>query len=159
MAREVSHMILGLTGLAVEVIHPRWCWSAMLKIWLLTPQPAFSHPTQIFPNEDYETCLSGSTFWPWSIWSSLQCLSQTLPCLNMNGRHIFARNNLKSLQTDDQIPRGFISAYSPTSLTTTEGSQGRNSNSSGIWRQELVQRPWSSADYWLSSLISLLAFK
>ena len=28
-----------------------------------------------------------------------------------------------------------------------EGSNGRNSNRVGIWRQELIQRPWRGAAY------------
>ena len=30
-----------------------------------------------------------------------------------------------------------------------EGSQDRNSNRAGSWRQELMQRPWRDAAYWL----------
>ena len=31
-----------------------------------------------------------------------------------------------------------------------EGGQDRNSNRAGTWRQELMQRPWRGADYWLA---------
>ena len=37
------------------------------------------------------------------------------------------------------------------SLFITEGSQDRNSSRAGIWRQELMQRPWRGAAYWLTS--------
>jgi hypothetical protein len=33
-----------------------------------------------------------------------------------------------------------------------EGSQDRNSNMAGTWRQELMQRPWRDVAYWLASL-------
>jgi hypothetical protein len=38
-----------------------------------------------------------------------------------------------------------------------EGSQDRNSNWAGIWRQELMQKPQRSAAYWLvlQGLLSL----
>jgi hypothetical protein len=35
-------------------------------------------------------------------------------------------------------------AYTSIFLFETEGSQDRNSNWTGTWRQELKQRPWSS---------------
>jgi hypothetical protein len=31
-----------------------------------------------------------------------------------------------------------------------KGSQDRNSNKAGIWRQELTQRLWSNTAYWLA---------
>jgi hypothetical protein len=39
-----------------------------------------------------------------------------------------------------------------------KGSQDRNLNRAGTWRQELMQRPWRSAAYWLAQhgLLSLL---
>jgi hypothetical protein len=36
-------------------------------------------------------------------------------------------------------------AYTSTALFIIEGSQDRNSNRTGTWRQELMQRPWSGA--------------
>ena len=43
--------------------------------------------------------------------------------------------------------------------TITEGSQGRSSNRTGTWRQDLKYRPGMSAAYWLAShdLINLLS--
>ena len=41
-------------------------------------------------------------------------------------------------------------AYISTSLFITKGSQGRNSSRAGTWRQELMQRPWRGAAYWLA---------
>lgn len=35
------------------------------------------------------------------------------------------------------------SAYASTSLSIVEGSQNRNSDRAGTWKQELMQRPWS----------------
>jgi hypothetical protein len=53
------------------------------------------------------------------------------------------------------------SAYTSTLRFTTEGSQDRNSNRAGTWRQELMQRPWRDAAYWLAShgLLSLLSYR
>ena len=47
------------------------------------------------------------------------------------------------------------------SLFIIEGSQDRNSNRAGTWRQELMQRPWSSAAHWLAphGLIRLLSYR
>ena len=43
------------------------------------------------------------------------------------------------------------SAYTCTLLFITKGSQDRSSHKAGTWRQELMQRPWRSAAYWLAS--------
>jgi hypothetical protein len=42
------------------------------------------------------------------------------------------------------------SAYISIKLFITEGSQDRNSNRAGTWRQELMQRPWRGAAHWLA---------
>ena len=51
-------------------------------------------------------------------------------------------------------------AYTSTSLFIIKGSQDRNSSRAGTWRQELMQRPWRSAAYWLVSpgLLTLLCY-
>jgi hypothetical protein len=41
-------------------------------------------------------------------------------------------------------------AYTSRSQSITGGSQDRNSSRAGTWRQELMQRPWRSAAYWLA---------
>ena len=48
-----------------------------------------------------------------------------------------------------------------TSLFVTDGSQDRNSNRAGTWRQELMQRPWRGAAFWLvpHGLLSLTSYK
>ena len=46
---------------------------------------------------------------------------------------------------EDRVYSAFIS----TSQSTMKGSQDRNSNRAGPWRQELMQRPWRGAAYWL----------
>ena len=46
--------------------------------------------------------------------------------------------------------KGFVSALRSISASITEGSQARNAKKAGIWRQELIQRPWRSAAYWLA---------
>jgi hypothetical protein len=52
-------------------------------------------------------------------------------------------------------------AYTSISVFILEGSQDRNSNRAGAWRQELVQRPWQGAAYWLAflGLHSLLSYR
>jgi len=40
-------------------------------------------------------------------------------------------------------------------LLFTEGSQDRNSHRAGTWKQELMQRPWRGAAYWLAQLALL----
>jgi hypothetical protein len=52
------------------------------------------------------------------------------------------------------------SAYTSTWLFITKGSQDRNSNRAGTWRQALMHRPWRSTAYWLAScgLLSLLSY-
>jgi hypothetical protein len=42
-----------------------------------------------------------------------------------------------------------------------EGRQDRNSNRAETWRQELMQKPWCGAAYWLAHhwLLSLLSYK
>ena len=40
--------------------------------------------------------------------------------------------------------KGFFSAYTSTSQFIIKGSQDRISSRTGTWKQELMQRPWSS---------------
>jgi hypothetical protein len=51
------------------------------------------------------------------------------------------------------------SPYTFTSLFIIKESQDRNSNRAGNWKQELMQRPFRDAGYWLAShgLLSLLS--
>jgi hypothetical protein len=51
------------------------------------------------------------------------------------------------------------SAYNSTLLFIIKGSQDRNSLMAETWRQELMQRPWRGAAYWIASpgLISLFS--
>ena len=52
-------------------------------------------------------------------------------------------------------------AHASIALLIIEGSQDRNSNWAGTWRQELMQRPQRGAAYWLApgGLLSLLPYK
>ena len=43
------------------------------------------------------------------------------------------------------------SPYTSIALFIIEESRDRNSNKAGTWRQELIQKPWRSATYWLAS--------
>jgi hypothetical protein len=47
------------------------------------------------------------------------------------------------------------------SLLIIKGSQNRNSGRAGSWRQELMQKPWRGAAYWLPphALLSLLSYR
>ena len=53
------------------------------------------------------------------------------------------------------------SVYTSILLVTTKESQDRNLNRAEFWRQELMQRPWRGAAYWLAShgLLSMLSYK
>jgi hypothetical protein len=44
------------------------------------------------------------------------------------------------------------SAYIATLIFLTKGNQDRDSQKTGTWRQELMQRPWRSSAYWIASL-------
>jgi len=46
--------------------------------------------------------------------------------------------------------KGLLSTHTSTALFFTEGSQDRNLSRAGTWRQELMQRLWRGAAYWLS---------
>ena len=56
--------------------------------------------------------------------------------------------------------KGFIWFTYPESWTP-EGNQGRGSKQVGTWRQELMQRPWKGAAYWLAphGFLSLLSYR
>ena len=52
-------------------------------------------------------------------------------------------------------------AYTSTSLFIIERSQDRNSSRAESWRQELMQKPWRGASYWLVpyGLLSLFSHR
>jgi len=56
---------------------------------------------------------------------------------------------------------GVYLAYTSILLFIVEGSQDRNLNRAGTWRQMLTQRAYSRAAYWLSNhgLLSLLSYR
>jgi hypothetical protein len=68
----------------------------------------------------------------------------------------------QNIMTKKQVGEERVySAYTSTWLFITKGSQHRNSHRTGTWRQELMQRPWRGAAYWLASpgLLSLLSYR
>jgi hypothetical protein len=52
-------------------------------------------------------------------------------------------------------------AHTSMLLFIIKGSQDRDSSRAGTWRQELMQRPWRGAAYWLASpgLLTLLSLE
>jgi hypothetical protein len=68
----------------------------------------------------------------------------------------------QNIMTKKQVGKERVySAYTSVLLFITKGSQNRNSHKAATWRQELVQRPWKDASYWLASpdLLSLLSYR
>jgi hypothetical protein len=53
------------------------------------------------------------------------------------------------------------SVYTSMLLFITKRSQDRHSHMAGTWRQELMQKLWKSAAYWIASpgLLSLLSYR
>jgi hypothetical protein len=67
----------------------------------------------------------------------------------------------QNIMTKKQVGEERVySAYTSTLLFITKGSQDRNSHRSGTWRQELIQRPWRGAAYWIAfpGLLSFVLF-
>jgi len=52
-------------------------------------------------------------------------------------------------------------AYTFTTPFIVEGSQDRNTNRTGTWKQELMQRAWRDVAYWLvpHGLHSLISYR
>ena len=52
-------------------------------------------------------------------------------------------------------------AYASLSLFIKKGSQDRNTNRAGTWREKMMQRLWRGATYWLAhhSLLSLFSYR
>lgn len=50
---------------------------------------------------------------------------------------------------------GVYLVFASTPLFIIEGSQDRESNSVGTWKQELMLRPWRSSAYWLAAMSML----
>lgn len=64
--------------------------------------------------------------------------------------------NVIKLHDQKQLGEEFISAYIYILQAITEGSQGRNSNRAGMWRQQLMQRTQRS--HVAHDLLSLLSY-
>jgi hypothetical protein len=80
--------------------------------------------------------------WVKAVW---QCLSQSSYCCN------------EKAIWEEMV----YLAYTSTLLFIIEGSQDRNSSRAGTWRQEMMQRPWKGAAYWLAphGLLGLLSYR
>ena len=91
-----------------------------------------------------------------SIYSCVCMHAHVCVCLNQG---FFSCTNII---TKKQVGEERIySVYTSTLLFITTGSQDGNSHSVGTWRQELMQKPWKGAAYWLASpgLLSLLSYR
>ena len=69
-----------------------------------------------------------------------------------------AQNNMTKKQIGEE--RVYL-AYTSTLMFITKGSQDKNSHRAETLKQELMQRPWRGAAYWLASpgLLSLLSYR
>jgi hypothetical protein len=76
----------------------------------------------------------------------------------MLGFLLIQRNTMTQKQVGEE--RVYF-AYISISIFIIEGNQDKNSIRAGTWRQELMQRPWRSAAYWLTphGLLSLLSYR
>jgi hypothetical protein len=77
---------------------------------------------------------------------------------------VLVRVTLSVMKLHDQKQAGeerVYLAYISTSLFIIKGSQDRNSNRAGTWRQELMPRLKRGAAHWLAlhSLLSLLSYR
>jgi hypothetical protein len=72
-----------------------------------------------------------------------------VPCCLSQGFYCCSENTTAKKQVREEI---VDSVSTSTLLFITKGSQDRNSHRAGTWRQELMQRPWRGAAYWLASL-------
>jgi hypothetical protein len=66
-----------------------------------------------------------------------------------------------TMTTNKLGTKEFIWFILPSHCSFFEGSQDRNSNRKGTWRQKLMQKPWKGASYWLAlhGLLSLLSYR
>jgi hypothetical protein len=68
----------------------------------------------------------------------------------------------KTIMTKSNLGRkGFIFFHGSIEQFNIKSSEGRNSNRAGTWRQELMQKPWRGAAYYLAprSLFSLFSYR
>ena len=68
-------------------------------------------------------------------------------------RLVLVRVSIAVMKQHDQKQVGeerVYLVYVFMALSVMEGSQDRNSNMAGTWRQELMQRPWWRVAFWLA---------
>jgi len=72
---------------------------------------------------------------------------------------VLVRVSIAVTKHDEKASRGGKGLFSCHFIT--ERSQDRNSNPTGTWGQDLMQRPWRGAGCWLAphSLLSLLSYR
>jgi hypothetical protein len=73
------------------------------------------------------------------------------PCFTAFNLDVIARVSVPTM-TKSNVERKVYFTFTSTSQFIIKGSQDRNLNMSGTWRQELLQRPWRGAAYCLVPL-------
>jgi hypothetical protein len=85
------------------------------------------------------------------------CSPFSITCWRSQG--FYCCNNIMAKRQGEE-EKVYLS-YTSRSQSIIGGGQDRNSNKTGAWRQELMQRPWNNAVYCLvpHGMLSLLSYR